>query len=93
MTLPLFLAAGIWIVGMFAYKYLLVAIPRAGGEYVYVSRVISPVVGAIVGIGIAVAFTYILAANAQFTALFMPFTLTTSAMRSRARGSPRAPTT
>ena len=77
MTLPLFLAAGIWIVGMFAYKYLLVAIPRAGGEYVYVSRVISPVVGAIVGIGIAVAFTYILAANAQFTALFMPFTLTT----------------
>ena len=45
MTLPLFLAAGIWLVGMFAYKYLLLAIPRAGGEYVYVSRVISPVVG------------------------------------------------
>jgi basic amino acid/polyamine antiporter, APA family len=76
MVLPLLLAAGIWFVGMFAYKYLLLAIPRAGGEYVYVSRVISPVVGAIVGIGIAVAFTYILAANAQFTALFMPFTLT-----------------
>jgi basic amino acid/polyamine antiporter, APA family len=77
MTLPLILAAGIWLVGMFAYKYLLLAIPRAGGEYVYVSRVISPVVGAIVGIGIAVAFTYILAANAQFTAIFMPFTLRT----------------
>jgi len=77
MTLPLILAAGIWFVGMFAYKYLLQAIPRAGGEYVYVSRVISPVVGAIVGIGIAVAFTYILAANANFTAIFMPFTLTT----------------
>jgi basic amino acid/polyamine antiporter, APA family len=77
MTLPLILAAGIWFVGMFAYKYLLQAIPRAGGEYVYVSRVISPVLGAMVGIGIAVAFTYILAANAQFTALFMPFTLTT----------------
>jgi amino acid transporter len=77
MTLPLILAAGIWFVGMFAYKYLLLAIPRAGGEYVYVSRVISPVVGAIVGIGIAVAFTYILAANANFTAIFMPFTLTT----------------
>src|SRR6476661_8527220 len=77
MILPLLLAAGIWFVGMFAYRYLLQAIPRAGGEYVYVSRVISPVLGAIVGIGIAVAFTYILAANAQFTALFMPFTLTT----------------
>ena len=76
MILPLILAAAIWFVGMFAYKYLLQAIPRAGGEYVYVTRVISPVLGAMVGIGIAVAFTYILAANAQFTAAFMPFALT-----------------
>ena len=76
MVVPLILAAGIWFVAMFAYKYLLQAIPRAGGEYVYVSRVISPALGAMVGIGIAVAFTYILAANAQFTAIFMPFTLT-----------------
>jgi APA family basic amino acid/polyamine antiporter len=76
MIVPLILAAAIWFVGMFAYKYLLQAIPRAGGEYVYVTRVISPVLGAMVGIGIAVAFTYILAANAQFTAAFMPFALT-----------------
>ena len=76
MVLPLLLAAGIWIVGMFAYRYLLQAIPRAGGEYVYVSRVISPVLGAMVGVSVAVAFTYILAANAQFTAAFMPFALT-----------------
>jgi len=68
MILPLLLAAGIWFVGMFAYRYLLQAIPRAGGEYVYVSRVISPVLGAMVGVSVAVAFTYILAANAQFTA-------------------------
>src|SRR5947207_282015 len=39
MVLPLLLAAGIWFVGMFAYRYLLQAIPRAGGEYVYVSSV------------------------------------------------------
>jgi basic amino acid/polyamine antiporter, APA family len=76
MILPLLLGAAIWFVAMFAYKYLLQAIPRAGGEYVYVSRVISPVVGSIVGIGIAVAFMYILAANAQFTAIFTPFMLT-----------------
>ena len=76
MVLPLLLAAGIWFVGMFAYRYLLQAIPRAGGEYVYVSRVISPVLGAMVGVSVAVAFTYILAANAQFTAAFMPFALT-----------------
>jgi APA family basic amino acid/polyamine antiporter len=76
MVVPLILGAGIWLVAMFAYRYLLQAIPRAGGEYVYVSRIISPVLGAMVGIGIAVAFMYILAANAQFTAIFMPFALT-----------------
>src|SRR3982074_1369872 len=76
MTPPLPLGAGIWLVAMFAYKYLLEAIPRAGGEYVYLSRIISPALGAMAGIGIAVAFTYILAANANFTATFFPFLLT-----------------
>jgi APA family basic amino acid/polyamine antiporter len=76
MTLPLLLGAGIWIVAMFAYKYLLEAIPRAGGEYVYVSRIISPALGAVFGIGICIAFTYILAANANFTAQYFPFLLT-----------------
>jgi amino acid transporter len=76
MTLPLILGAGIWLVAMFAYKYLLEAIPRAGGEYVYVSRIISPALGAVFGIGICIAFTYILAANANFTAQYFPFLLT-----------------
>ena len=76
MTLPLLLGAGIWLVAMFAYKYLLEAIPRAGGEYVYVSRIISPALGAMFGIGICIAFTYILAANANFTAQYFPFLLT-----------------
>src|SRR5574337_1004181 len=35
MVLPLLLGAGIWFVAMFAYRYLLRAIPRAGGEYIY----------------------------------------------------------
>jgi len=76
MTLPLLLGAAIWLVAMFAYKYLLEAIPRAGGEYVYLSRIISPALGAMFGIGICVAFTYILAANANFTAQYFPFLLT-----------------
>src|SRR4030088_3652942 len=76
MVLPLILAAAIWLVAMFAYKYLLQAIPRAGGEYVYVSRIISPALGAVFGIGICIAFTYILAANANFTAQYFPFLLT-----------------
>src|ERR1700738_4517484 len=53
MTLPLMLGAGIWLVAMFAYKYLLEAIPRAGGEYVYLSRILSPAIGALAGSGTA----------------------------------------
>ncbi|HVS48773.1 MAG TPA: APC family permease [Candidatus Dormibacteraeota bacterium] len=86
MTLPLLLGAGVWLVAMFAYKYLLEAIPRAGGEYVYLSRIISPAIGAMAGISICIAFTYILAANANFTAAYMPFVLTSlgSALNSSA---------
>src|SRR3982074_3741784 len=76
MTLPLLIGAGIWLVAMFAYKYLLEAIPRAGGEYVYLSRIISPALGAMAGLSICIAFTYILAANANFTAQYFPFLLT-----------------
>jgi basic amino acid/polyamine antiporter, APA family len=75
MYLPLLAGAFIWFVGMFAYRHLLEAIPRAGGEYVYLSRIVSPVAGSVAGIGIAVVFTYVLAANAHFAATFSPFML------------------
>jgi amino acid transporter len=76
MYLPLLVAAFIWFVAMFAYRHLLEAIPRAGGEYVFLSRIVSPVAGSVAGIGIAVVFTYVLAANAHFAATFTPFMLT-----------------
>ncbi len=76
MVVPLLLGAAVWLVAMFAYRYLLEAIPRAGGEYVYLSRIISPAVGAMAGISICIAFTYILAANANFTATYIPLLLT-----------------
>jgi APA family basic amino acid/polyamine antiporter len=76
MFLPLVAAAVIWLVAMFAYRNLLRAVPRAGGEYVYLSRIVSPVVGSIAGLGIAVVFTYILSTNAHFAAQFTPFMLT-----------------
>ncbi|HEX7263020.1 MAG TPA: APC family permease [Candidatus Dormibacteraeota bacterium] len=76
MVLPLLLAAGIWFVAMFAYRYLLQAIPRAGGEYIYLSRIIHPVVGTMVGIATAVGFSYTLSANANFAASYVPFGLT-----------------
>jgi basic amino acid/polyamine antiporter, APA family len=75
MYLPLVAAAVIWLVAMFAYRYLLRAVPRAGGEYVYVSRIVSPAIGAMAGLGIAVVFTYILSTNAHFAAQFTPFML------------------
>jgi amino acid transporter len=76
MFLPLIAAAVIWLVAMFAYRNLLRAVPRAGGEYVYLSRMVSPVTGSIAGLGIGVVFTYILATNAHFAAQFTPFMLT-----------------
>jgi APA family basic amino acid/polyamine antiporter len=76
MVLPLLLAAAIWFIAMFAYKYLLQAIPRAGGEYIYLSRIIHPVVGTMVGIATGVGFSYTLSANANFAANYVPFGLT-----------------
>jgi amino acid transporter len=76
MYLPLIAGAIIWLVAMFAYRYLLRAVPRAGGEYVYLSRIVSPAAGSVAGLGIAVVFTYILSTNAHFAAQFTPFMLT-----------------
>jgi len=75
MYLPLVAAAIIWLVAMYAYRHLLRAVPRAGGEYVYLSRIVSPVVGSMAGLGIAVVFTYVLSTNAHFAAQFTPFML------------------
>lgn len=75
MVLPLLLGAGIWFVAMFAYMFLLRAIPRAGGEYIYLSRIISPAIGTMVGIATAVGFSYTLSANANFAAAYVPFGL------------------
>src|ERR1700751_5504081 len=68
MYLPLVAAAVIWLVRLFSYRYLLRAVPRAGAEYVSLSRVVSPAVGAMAGLRKAVVFTYVLPTNAPFAA-------------------------
>ena len=75
MYFPLLAAALIWFVAMFAYRHLLEAIPRAGGEYVFLSRIVSPAAGSVAGMGIAVVFIFVLAANAHFAATYTPFML------------------
>jgi basic amino acid/polyamine antiporter, APA family len=75
MYLPLIAAAIIWLVAMYAYRHLLRAVPRAGGEYVYLSRIVSPALGSMAGLAIAVVFTYVLSTNAHFAAVFTPFML------------------
>lgn len=75
MIVPLILAAVIWLVAMVAYSYLVNAIPRAGGEYVYLSRVISPALGAVAGLSLSVVLLYYLSASANFVSSFLPFSL------------------
>lgn len=74
--IPVLAGAVIWLVAMLAYRHLVQAIPRAGGEYVYVSRVISPVAGALAGIATALILIFTLAANVNIAATFIPFMLT-----------------
>lgn len=76
MYLSMVIGGIVWIFAMFAYRYLITAMPRAGGEYVYVSRVISPVLGAMIGIFTAVVLTYTLSTNIHLAATFVPFMLT-----------------
>ena len=73
--LPLLAAAFIWLVAMLAYRHLVTAMPRAGGEYVYLSRVVSPALGAVMGVGVAVFFIYIIGASAHIFAVYTPFML------------------
>lgn len=73
---PILAAGGFWLVAMLAYRYLVQAIPRAGGEYVYVSRIISPLAGALAGIATALILVFTLAANVNIAATFTPFMFT-----------------
>ena len=72
---PLLAGALVWFVAMFAYRNLVVAIPRAGGEYVYLSRIVSPEAGSIFGVGLTLFFVYIAGASAHVFAISTPFML------------------
>ncbi len=73
---PILSAGVFWLIAMLAYRHLVQAIPRAGGEYVYVSRIISPLAGALAGIATAIILIFTLAANINIAATYTPFMFT-----------------
>ncbi len=69
-----------WIIGAvlmipmaFAYAQLVATFPRSGGEFIYLSRIFHPIVGAMLGVGFFVATFLNLGGNAVFDGqLFTP---------------------
>src|SRR5258706_13040183 len=55
MVVPLLLGAAVCLVAMFAYKYLLEAILRAVVVHEYLSRIVSPAIGASARVSFRVA--------------------------------------
>ncbi|MFW9778460.1 MAG: APC family permease [Candidatus Heimdallarchaeota archaeon] len=72
-----FLLTGIAAIStVFVFAVMATAMPRAGGGYVYISRVISPGVGFVSAwaefLGIAISYGLIAVIVVEFTVLFMP---------------------
>ena len=73
LTLPYIVAALIMVPLAIAYSFLVSALPRSGGDYVYHSRIFHPAIGAMVGGAILVLFIVNLGANSVFVGqLFIP---------------------
>lgn len=59
LTWPVIVGALLMVPIGFTYAQLVAALPRSGGDYVYASRIIAPVVGAIVGVGMLLLYAYV----------------------------------
>lgn len=59
LTLPLIVGAVLLVPLALSYAQLVSAMPRSGGDYVYSSRLIHPLVGAFVGMGFLLLWLYI----------------------------------
>jgi amino acid transporter len=63
------LTTALLVVPMLVYAFLSAAMPRAGGDYVYISRVIHPVVGFVCGLAFTIMITLFLAIFAALVSL------------------------
>jgi amino acid transporter len=78
LTLPLIVGAIMLVPLALSYAQLVSAMPRSGGDYVYASRLIHPLIGAFVGMGFMLLWFYIGAGQAALiaTELIPQFLLT-----------------
>jgi basic amino acid/polyamine antiporter, APA family len=73
LTWPYFVAGAIMIPLTFTYAHLVAAMPRSGGDFVYLGRVFHPVVGAAMGGALLVFFLAGLGSNSVTVGeLFLP---------------------
>lgn len=63
------LAAVLLVIPMLVYAMMSSAMPRAGGDYVYISRVIHPAVGSVFGIAFTIMITLFLAIFAALVSI------------------------
>lgn len=76
--IPILVGAAISLVLAFAYAQLVATFPRAGGEYIYASRIFNPIVGAAVGGAVLMALMIIMSTNMiQTSQVYVPFMFTT----------------
>jgi basic amino acid/polyamine antiporter, APA family len=71
LTLPLIVGAVLLVPLTLSYAQLVAAMPRSGGDYVYASRLIHPLVGAFVGMGFMLLWFYIAAGQAALIATLL----------------------
>ncbi len=69
MTVGFILATALLGIPMLVYAFLSAAMPRAGGDYVYISRVIHPVLGFVCGLAFTIMITLFLAMFAALVSL------------------------
>jgi amino acid transporter len=74
LVLPMILGALATVFLALAYAQLTATLPRAGGDYIFVSRILHPVVGAILGVGLLGTFFFGIGGNTLiWSQLFLPF--------------------
>lgn len=71
LTLPLIVGAVILVPLTLSYAQLVSAMPRSGGDYVYASRLIHPLVGAFIGTGFLLLWLYIGSGQAALIATLL----------------------